>query len=76
MRLSKSDRTGKRKIPDPHAPDALTVTDGQERAGSVVRQDDEFFAFDAEGKCLGAFDTAIEAVRRIPALCSSSSTSA
>lgn len=56
-----------RKLPDPHAPHALTVTDGQERAGSVVRQDNEYFAFDAEGECLGAFDTVIEAARSIPA---------
>ena len=57
----------KRKLPDPHAPHALAVTDGQQTVGSVVRQGDEFFCFDAEGKCLGVFDTAIEAVRRIPA---------
>ena len=57
----------KRELPNPFAPYALTVTDGQERVGSIVRQDDEFFGFDAEGKCLGVFNTTIEAVRRIPA---------
>ncbi len=64
--LPKSNRGRKRKLPDPYAPYALTVTDGQEHIGSVVRQDDEFFAFDAEGKCLGVFDTTIEAARCIP----------
>lgn len=57
----------RRQLPDPHAPHALAVTDGQQQVGTVVRQGDEFFAFDAAGKCLGVFDTTIEAVRRIPA---------
>jgi hypothetical protein len=65
--LSKSNQARKRKVPDPHAPYALAVTDGQEQAGTVVRQDNEFFAFDAAGRCLGVFDTMIEATRRIPA---------
>jgi hypothetical protein len=65
--LSKLNPGRKRRLPDPYAPYALSVTDGQERAGSVVRQGDEFFAFDAEGQCLGVFDSTIEAVRRIPA---------
>lgn len=39
--LSKPNRGGKRKLPDPHAPYALTITDGQERDGSVVRREVE-----------------------------------
>ena len=42
------------------------IYDGQDRAGTVIRQDGEFFAFDAEGKCLGTFDTMLEATRKIP----------
>jgi hypothetical protein len=53
-------------VPNINAPGALGVYDGQDRAGTVVRQDAEFFAFDADGKCLGAFDTVIEATRKIP----------
>jgi hypothetical protein len=36
------------------------------RAGTVIRQDGEFFAFDADGECLGTFDTMLEATRKIP----------
>lgn len=57
----------KRKLPNPNATGALAVHDGQQKVGSVVREGDEFFAFDAAGKFLGISDTAIEAARRIPA---------
>jgi hypothetical protein len=42
------------------------VYDGQARAGTVIRQGEEFFAFDANGKCIGLFDSMIEASRKIP----------
>ena len=45
---------------------ALSIYDGQKRAGTVIRQGEEFFAFDAGGKCIGVFDTMIEATRKIP----------
>jgi hypothetical protein len=52
--------------PSINAPGALGVFDGQTRAGTIIKQDGEFFAFDADGKCLGTFDTQIEATRKIP----------
>ena len=55
-----------KRPPNINAPGALGIYDGQERAGTVVRQDGEFFAFDAGGKCVGVFDTMIEATRKIP----------
>jgi hypothetical protein len=55
-----------KRPPNINAPGALGVFDGQLRVGTVIRQDGEFFAFDADGKCLGTFDTAIEATRKIP----------
>jgi hypothetical protein len=56
----------RRKLPDPNAAHALAVCAGQEKIGSVVRVDDQWFAFDAAGKFLGISDTAIEAAKRIP----------
>ena len=53
-------------VPNINAPGALGIYDGQQRAGTVVRQGEEFFAFDADGKCVGVFDTMIEASRKIP----------
>ena len=55
-----------KQIPNINAAGALGVYDGRARVGSVIKQDGEFFAFDAEGKCLGTFDTMIEATRKIP----------
>jgi hypothetical protein len=55
------------KQPPPiSSPGALGIYDGQDRAGTVIKQDGEFFAFDAEGKCIGTFDTMLEATRKIP----------
>jgi hypothetical protein len=56
-----------RQPPSLNSPNTLAVHDGQTRIGSIVKQDGEFFAFDAAGRCLGAFDTQIEAARKIPA---------
>jgi hypothetical protein len=50
-----------KRIPNVSAAGALGIYDGQQRAGTVIRQNGEFFAFDAEGKCIGTFDTMIEA---------------
>ena len=55
-----------KRIPSVNAPGALGVFDGQTRAGTIVKQGGEFFAFDADGKCIGTFDTQIEATRKIP----------
>jgi hypothetical protein len=57
-----------KQIPSINAPGALGIYDGQDRAGTVVRQGGEFFAFDADGNCIGVFDTMIEASRKIPAV--------
>jgi hypothetical protein len=55
------------KRPPPiSSPNALGIYDGQDRAGTVIRRDGEFFAFDADGECLGTFDTMLEASRKIP----------
>jgi hypothetical protein len=64
--LPKSKR-GIKRLPDPHGDHALTVTDGQTRVGAVCRQGQEFFAFNINDKCLGCFDSAIEAARAIGA---------
>jgi len=55
-----------KQIPSINAPSALGIYDGQDRAGTVIRQDGEFFAFDAEGKCIGTFGIMLEATRKIP----------
>jgi hypothetical protein len=55
-----------KRPPNINAPGALGIYDGQDRAGTVVRQGGEFFAFDAEGNCVGVFETMIEASRKIP----------
>lgn len=52
--------------PNINTPGALGIYAGQERAGTVIRQDGEFFAFDAAGNCIGTFDTMLEASRKIP----------
>ena len=54
------------KIPNINTAGALGVYDGQDRVGTIIKQDGEFFAFDADGKCLGTFDTQIEATHKIP----------
>jgi hypothetical protein len=53
-------------VPSINAPGALGIYDGQERAGTVIRQGEEFFAFNANGECIGIFDSMIEATRKIP----------
>jgi hypothetical protein len=55
-----------KRVPNINALGALGVFDGRERAGTIVKQNGEFFAFDADGKCVGTFDTQIEATRKIP----------
>jgi hypothetical protein len=55
-----------KRVPSISAPGALGIDDGQARAGTIIKQDGEFFAFDADGRCLGTFDTQIEAARKIP----------
>jgi hypothetical protein len=69
MSLSKSKPNSKRKLPDHTSPGALAVSDGGKRVGSIVRQGPqqvpEYLAFDADGKCLGTFDSTIEAAQKI-----------
>ena len=55
-----------KRPPSINAPGALGVFDGQTRAGTIVKQGGEFFAFNSDGKCIGTFDTQIEATRKIP----------
>jgi hypothetical protein len=55
-----------KQVPNINTAGALGIYDGQDRAGTVVRQGDEFFAFDAGGKCIGVFDSMLEATRKIP----------
>jgi hypothetical protein len=56
-----------KRPPSINAPGALGIYDGQDRAGTVIRQgDEEFFAFNANGECIGVFDSMIEASRKIP----------
>jgi hypothetical protein len=55
-----------KRIPSINATGALGVYDGQERAGTVVRQGGEYFAFGPDGVCIGCFDTMLEASREIP----------
>jgi hypothetical protein len=55
-----------KRVPSISAANALGVFDGQARVGTVVKQGGEFFAFDSAGKCIGTFDTQIEATRKIP----------
>jgi hypothetical protein len=55
-----------KRPPSINAAGELGIYDGQDRAGTVIRQDGEFFAFDANCKCIDTFDTLIEAARKIP----------
>jgi hypothetical protein len=55
-----------KRPPSINANGARGVYDGQQRAGTIVPQGDEFFAFDAGGKCIGSFNSVIEASRKIP----------
>jgi hypothetical protein len=55
-----------KRPPSINAPGALGIYDGQNRAGTVIKKDGEFFAFDADGNWIGVFDTMIEASRKIP----------
>jgi hypothetical protein len=48
-----------------NAAGARGIFDGQTRVGTIVPQGDEFFAFDASGKCIGSFDSVLEASRKI-----------
>jgi len=59
-------RFGGKRPPSINAPGALGIYDGQERAGTVIRQGEEFFAFNAKGECIGVFDSMLEASRKIP----------
>jgi single-strand DNA-binding protein len=53
-----------KQIPSINAPGALGIYDGQDRCITIIKQGGEFFAFDAEGKCIGTFDTMLEATRK------------
>jgi hypothetical protein len=55
-----------RRPPNINTANALGVLDGQTRVGTIIRQDGEFFAYDADGICFGTFDSLIEAARKIP----------
>jgi hypothetical protein len=55
-----------KQLPPISSPNALGVYDGQTRAGTIVKQGGEFFAFDGAGRCIGTFDSMIEATRKIP----------
>jgi hypothetical protein len=55
-----------KRPPSISAAGALGVFDGQTRVGTIVKEGGEFFAFDSDGKCIGTFDTQIEATRKIP----------
>ena len=59
-------RFGGKRPPNINAPGALGIYDGQDRAGTVIKQDREYFAFDADGHCIGSFDSMLEATRKIP----------
>jgi hypothetical protein len=52
------------RIPSAYAPGALTVTDGQQIAGTVVHSNGSYFSFDADGGLLGTFTT--ETVKSSP----------
>lgn len=64
---NRSGRQAAELTPDPHAHDALTVTDGQHVAGFIVERDDSHFAFDHAGELIGEFKTRAEAMRALPA---------
>ncbi len=57
----------KSKIPSPHSPGAMAVTDGQHLAGAIVYSDGSYFAFDDDDVLVGEFESCIEAMRSIPA---------
>jgi len=60
--------SARKPLPDPNADNALAVCDGQSRIGSVVKQNDEYFAFDERGKFIAIADSMVEAARKISAV--------
>lgn len=54
------------RIPSPHDPGAVAVSDGQLLAGWIVERDKSHFAFDAAGILVGEYDTRTKAVRALP----------
>lgn len=54
------------RLPDPCSPDVLSVCDGTETVGYIVKRSDGFHVITAAGQALGVFDTAIEGARAIP----------
>lgn len=57
------------RIPDPQAPNALTVTDGVEHVGTVVEgieQDGRFFVFDTNRRKIGECETRAQAMAATP----------
>jgi hypothetical protein len=59
-------RSFKPGIPSPHAPNAITVTDGTYCAGTVVESGGSHFAFDSTGTLIGEYATRAEAVNALP----------
>jgi hypothetical protein len=53
-------------IPSICAPGAMAIYDGQVRAGTIVKHDGSFFAFDSSGALIGEYDLLREAMIAIP----------
>jgi hypothetical protein len=68
MQSSISRRTSRCQsgIPNPNAPDALMVMDGQELVGKILHRDGSYFAFDARGILQGEYRTQGQAMRVLP----------
>jgi hypothetical protein len=56
----------KSNLPSAHAPGALSVTDGTEFVGTIVKHSGEYFSFDPTGVLVGEYPTQAAAMRSLP----------
>ena len=52
-------------VPNPKAPNAILVSNGNTLLGTMVERDNAFFTFDAKGALIGAYASDSEAMRSI-----------
>jgi hypothetical protein len=57
---------GRRKIPTPHGPGSVTISDGQDVAGSVTFHAGEHHLFGPTDQYLGSFKSRAAAVAALP----------
>ena len=54
------------RIPAANNPGAISIYDGQDKAGTVVEHDGSHFSYGNDDILIGEFNTRLEAVRSLP----------